>query len=720
MDLRETLVTENVASPLELDEALARQVLYGQDLVTNLLELVDLDERRTQAVIAKAYGCEAAPSGELPYASAKAIELVPREMATKLNLYPYRLDDDCLTVITSEPLDQQARISLGFSLKVELKVLIALSPRVKHAIARDYAFALDRRTQKAIAKLDQKAGPVSNQPEPLTDAPRISEMPRPRSIAPMGFPQAWADTQTPIGQELTAETVKQPEVRSKQQMAADLTGEAPKTSRSFLVPEGPAAKLEKAAASNGQAASAAAAPAQPNPAQPNPAQPAAAQAASAQPGAVQAAPPANALAGTAPASAVQGRRRRGPYTTAQAKKDLRRTSTPQQVLEVYFDYAAQYFDHAAAFTIKGNKESGDRFKLRATSGMPDVPSTSKQLPVADYPQLKVVVDGRRWLSVAIAQKDPALAAMLGLKTPHKAVLLPINLREHCVLVLFGAFGNADVTLADVGELLAFEALVTQALEHAIRARKNQGPNQKAPSINPPAPKYSPPPAEQRAAALTSVLTGAPLRNATTRPAPPFAEQHTPPPPAPDYSQAEPAPPADTGAEAQPEARPITERIKPEAEPAGAMPKPASAEASAAHAAAVSEAPATPPEENAEPAAPAAPNTQQVEDNAWTSSQQAADEYGDLPPEVAPKRNPYRRPEAPVPFQPRGASNPAFPVPGGNFGAPRINQAPSNEPRPVHEAQPKPGLAPLTASTQPPGTYEEEEEARDSGWDLDLD
>src|SRR5690606_12465134 len=130
-DFRRALIEEQVATPEEVERALARQVLYGGDLITNLLDARAIDEQGAARALCRAHALAPAPLGELPYGSAQAIELLPRETASSLGIYPYRLDGDTFTVIAGQPIATAEAAGLSETLGVKIRVLLALTPRVK-------------------------------------------------------------------------------------------------------------------------------------------------------------------------------------------------------------------------------------------------------------------------------------------------------------------------------------------------------------------------------------------------------------------------------------------------------------------------------------------------------------------------------------------------------------------------------------------------------------
>ena len=65
MPLSSLIVQREIATIRQVEEALARQVLYGGDLVTNLLEVAPIEEWRVAVTCADSVGLSAAPPGKL-------------------------------------------------------------------------------------------------------------------------------------------------------------------------------------------------------------------------------------------------------------------------------------------------------------------------------------------------------------------------------------------------------------------------------------------------------------------------------------------------------------------------------------------------------------------------------------------------------------------------------------------------------------------------------
>jgi hypothetical protein len=159
---------------------------------------------------------------------------------------------------------------------------------------------------------------------------------------------------------------------------------------------------------------------------------------------------------------------RGPYSLTQAKQDLQRVNRADQILQIYFGFAAQYFDITACFTLHGKTA-----QLRASRGLThgQAPPKTRPLPLNQHPALNTVIQSSTWLLTSLVTTDPLLSSNLGFRAPVISLLMPVRIRERVTLVLLGAFENGDVELENAAELFSFEPFVSRALERVIAQRK---------------------------------------------------------------------------------------------------------------------------------------------------------------------------------------------------------------------------------------------------------
>jgi hypothetical protein len=241
-------------------------------------------------------------------------------------------------------------------------------------------------------------------------------------------------------------------------------------------------------------------------------------------------------------------RRLGPYTAAMAERDLLSAASPDEVLESFFDFVAQYFEYAALFALHTDLAEGrdahgpgaPRAKVQSIGVSLDLPSALATARDAQGHVLTRLGGGL----------DAALAKDLERRPGPQVLLVPIRVRGRTILVLYGDHGDADVDLTTIGDVLSFTPLVASALERLIVQRKRG--RAEAATLGALAPKQtkrsSMPSPEERAHALASVLS----KGRSSAPA--KAEPSAPPSVAP--AEAEPsAPPSVAPAEAEPSAPP---------------------------------------------------------------------------------------------------------------------------------------------------------------------
>ncbi|MCB9584995.1 MAG: hypothetical protein H6718_06330 [Polyangiaceae bacterium] len=651
--LSSSIVKHSVATMREVEDALARQVLYGGDLLTNLLEITQVDEGQLLNLLSQLHGLQPAPQGTLPRATAEALRLLPSDVASRHAIYPLDEQPGALVVCVAGPLPEDVESDLGFLLGVRLEQRVAPRARIAQAIARDYGVPIDRRSARIVARLDGEPDPHPSEGPPAIDLPlNFADVPRPPSVPPIAFPPATELPSIPppsaasdiheaqtdnVPEVALRELVKQsqpppppdfpeekfevpslrvpagapslpsPQAALEEQSPAEAnhldlfgpTSVEPETTifRASDPPAPPEAKEEATAKPDEpkkgneenqrtqpslrvpplstedhhpnvsvqpsvhppEAAPPEAAPPRAAPANATEA-PAAAQPVAPEPKFEEApddAPPVSIGPSPSERLANLGRdverwkaaepkaRRRGPYTAAEAEQDLIDAESRDDVLSAFFDYSAQYFEYTALFAVQGDLAEGRNASGPGATtaevrgiGVPlDLPGILRSAKQAGAPTLQALAGDGLDRSLSEDLKRPSETAKLA---------IPVSVRKHCVLILYGCEGNNDVQLDAVGQVLAFSPLVSQALERVILRRKlavrrevkreiptglarlaEARKRERAEQI-----KDQPSP-EVRASALVSALSGDPKKRASQAPAgastlaPPLAETARP-------------------------------------------------------------------------------------------------------------------------------------------------------------------------------------------------
>ncbi|MCC6645896.1 MAG: hypothetical protein IT374_10040 [Polyangiaceae bacterium] len=177
--LSSQIVAREIASMKEVEEALARQVLYGADLVTNLLEVIGPGQEAALGyVLAEHYGLRPWPSGPLPQAAPELCAKVPTELATRHVFAVIGADAGRVLVATLEPLPDDVKAALEEATAAEIVEHAVPSIRIRQALARDHAAPLERRFTRLLARLDSRPDPApSTVPPPAEGAP-VVDVPR--------------------------------------------------------------------------------------------------------------------------------------------------------------------------------------------------------------------------------------------------------------------------------------------------------------------------------------------------------------------------------------------------------------------------------------------------------------------------------------------------------------------------------------------------------------
>jgi Type II secretion system (T2SS), protein E, N-terminal domain len=526
MSLSSLIVQREVATIRQVEEALARQVLYGGDLLTNVLEVAQVPEALLVPLLAETVHVPHAPLGPLPPATPEARALVPQELAIRRSIFPLELSPPSppsggsagldgrgvLIVAVAEPLEADALEELSFALGVKVEQRVAPLVRIREALSAAYGAPLDRRmtrllgrlagidvpgtgslppllqTSPSYASLDPPSAVIA-QPAlaalqgrsvpPRKDTPRVGSFEAVRAEmrrTHTGFPAP-----TPGGEsDLTQRTEPTPPV-------IDLTEPAPMV---HPVPEeegGPPSVVVRASVFLGPdpreagAAPPAASNRVPPPGPtttsgfPSPVSP------SSPPGPERrsSAPPAShpsslvRLVQLAHAAPRAGRRRRGPITLERAKVELEQAAERDTLLDLFFDFSLQFFEYTALFIVHGDLAEGrDAYGPGATRhrvlgvGVPlDLPSALSAARDRAAPVIaRPTKEGLDAVLVQDLERNPEWPILV----------VPLVVRGRTVALLYGDNGDTGVDGAGSGEVTAFSARVGQAFERIIVRRKLGG------------------------------------------------------------------------------------------------------------------------------------------------------------------------------------------------------------------------------------------------------
>jgi hypothetical protein len=107
----------------QLQEAIQYQVLYGGRLGTNLYELGFITEERLQEALSRAHGVPTV-AVDLRSLEPETVSAVPKKLAAKHKVFPYRLKGKTLTLLMVDPTDHRAVAEIGYTLGYIVKPLV--------------------------------------------------------------------------------------------------------------------------------------------------------------------------------------------------------------------------------------------------------------------------------------------------------------------------------------------------------------------------------------------------------------------------------------------------------------------------------------------------------------------------------------------------------------------------------------------------------------------
>ncbi|HWX24342.1 MAG TPA: hypothetical protein VN083_04840 [Vicinamibacteria bacterium] len=113
--LARILKDRGIVTERQLQEAIQHQVLYGGRLGTSLYELGFITEERLQAALARAHGVPALTIDPREISS-ESIAAIPKAMAARHKVFPYRVRGKTLDLLMVDPQDHTAVAKVGYSL----------------------------------------------------------------------------------------------------------------------------------------------------------------------------------------------------------------------------------------------------------------------------------------------------------------------------------------------------------------------------------------------------------------------------------------------------------------------------------------------------------------------------------------------------------------------------------------------------------------------------
>jgi hypothetical protein len=497
------LVRRGLASMRQVEEALARQALYGGDVVTNLLEVAPppaTDEAALAAVHAEALELPPALAEQIREPDPKAVARLDRSLAEAHGAVPIAFSAEALTLVVSEALASDSIEALSAAVGGDVRLVAAPFARMRLAMQRAYGVAMDERARRLIARLDGEAAVSADaSSDPRTRASSIPDLPDdplapalaaqatqaapaappPRASVPPAPPKSVPPPAVEVAKIVDAVPADGPARPPSRPRIS-----SPEALHKFLrgaVRKAPAGGVRTTSASTSAS--------------------------------TPATPPARAEEPSAP------RRRRGPFTRADADASFAASTTSDGVLAALLEFAQQFASYVALFRVHADVAEGWDARGAGASG-----ERVRRMGVPlDLPSMFASARAQRTPIVRAAAPEPldgVVAADLDRAAAVSAVVVPVVVGARVVAALWLDDGPNPLTLAELDEVVRAAGDAGVALGRLAVAKKHG----KSPAAPPPRVPSRPPRAGRtdagaRVRALAAALTPAPTR-ATSSPSAP--------------------------------------------------------------------------------------------------------------------------------------------------------------------------------------------------------
>ena len=467
--LTSLLVRDQRVPMRKIEEAIQRQVIAGGSLDTVLLELNVVAENVLAAYCAVIHGLEPATREEVMTVAGEVLRLVPSAVAERHRLVPLVYENRTLRIAVSTPLEPETEQQLAFLLGVELEQRIVAEPSLEAALAAHYGVQLSPRMRRLAGKLAER------EPGALPYVAPLEQNTNERaSEETYGHGEDAADERRST-EKFAVVSGESREI--ERETAVSVTGEEVRTRRTTQEMAGP--QPERA-------------PRPPVSAAPP-------------------APPPSQTRGDSPTrgriSRAQGellRRHRGPLTAARAVELLSKADHRDDILEVGFAFARQFFDFTALFVVQDEEAE----LLDAMPMDDDTLESARRVvaPLGEPSTFSWIYEGLVPIvgSLQRSEIDRAIKEALGREQRQPSMLAPVMIRKRVVLFLYGDRSGESFGVQDLPELIAFAPKLGEAFQQLILRRKFRGYAQgDARTSEAPTPGEDPAPSEARVAAPPS-------------------------------------------------------------------------------------------------------------------------------------------------------------------------------------------------------------------------
>jgi hypothetical protein len=428
------LVEARRLTPLQMEEALKNQAIFGGRLGTNLIEMGFLEEDEVAEFLSRKMGLPCVPSDQLMSVPPEVIRLIPKELAVKYHIIPIAIEKKRLSLAMLDPSDLPLMDEISFVTGYVIIPLIATEMRMTLALEKHYGL-------KPNTRFVQYAERIKVRKETEKSA-RVAERPAKRVEHPHHGKEARKEIVDAIEEILSAQGItmtEPPRPEPKEEELADAS--------SMIIEPIAVHQVREDAF-----------------------EPAPGKAETVQPPHLETEQP---LSAPSPhedtiSSAMEPKQesiKEKAKTAEELAERLAETRDREDIADQLVSCLGEEFDRVALFMIKGNVAVG----WRGLHGKAPIPSLDElRIPLERPSILKTVTDGKSFYlgSIPETPENSKMMAGIGGNTPSSVLLLPLMLMGRAVSVIYveGGFTPLSNRIAHLQKIvgkasMAFEILI---------------------------------------------------------------------------------------------------------------------------------------------------------------------------------------------------------------------------------------------------------------------
>lgn len=171
------LVEAGLISPLQIDQALQAQQIFGGRLGTNLVEMGILDMETLAGFLSQQLGIPRCSLGELENIPSDILHMIPPIAAQRLGIIPLAREGQVLSIAIQDMLDERVIKRLESNVGLTISPKIATEVEIRFYLEKYYGIPREMRHIQVMNQIQSKVKEITP-PHPILD----EQMPTPKAI----------------------------------------------------------------------------------------------------------------------------------------------------------------------------------------------------------------------------------------------------------------------------------------------------------------------------------------------------------------------------------------------------------------------------------------------------------------------------------------------------------------------------------------------------------